>query len=482
MAEQKKKIGIGALISYGMGDLYGGGSFLIISTLFMYFLTDVVGLSPFLAGLVVMVGKAWDAISDPLMGLISDRTRSRFGRRRVYFLASIVPVFISFWMLWITLRFPSQLATFVYYLFSYILFCTVYTIVMVPYSSLPTEMSGDYRERARLSGARMLFSQLSALLAGTIPGFLVKNLYKDNPSQGFFLVGLIFGLLYALPWIIVFLGTWEEDIPTARVNKNSGQQSAGLIQSFKDLRSLLACRSFRLHIGMYLLGYTALDILSASFVYFVTYYIGRGSIYTLCLGSMLIFQLLSLPLHITISNRIGKGRSYAIGAGIVFLVSLIFVTLSPESPTLLILISSALLGLGLSPVVAMPWAMLPESSDADELTNHIERAGSVAGVFTLCRKLVQALTLWIFGLLLQGIGYAAGATQQSAGAIQGIRYIFVFGPLAFVALGTILAILYPITPKTFALMRKTLEASRAGQTFHCGEADEKRLLKITGKQ
>jgi oligogalacturonide transporter len=478
MAEQKKRLGIGALVSYGMGDIYGGGSFLIISTLFIYFLTDVVGLSPLLAGLVVLVGKAWDAVSDPLMGLISDRTKSRFGRRRVYFLVSIIPVFLSFWMLWLTLRFENELATFFYYLFSYVLFCTVYTIVMVPYSSLPTEMSGDYRERARLSGARMLFSQLSALIAGTIPGFLVKNVYRDNPSQGFFMVGLIFGLLYALPWIIVFMGTWEEDIPTAQTT----QQNAGLMQSFKDLRSLLSCRSFRLHIGMYLLGYTALDILSASFVYFVTYYIGRGSIYTLCLGSMLIFQLLSLPLHITIANRIGKGKSYAIGAGIVFLVAIFFITLTPASPTILILASSALLGLGLSPVVAMPWAMLPESSDADELTNHIERAGSVAGVFTLCRKLVQALTLWVFGLLLQAIGYTAGATHQSGSAIQGIRYIFVFGPLLFIGLGTLLAILYPITPKTFALMRKTLEASRAGQASPCTELEEESLKRITGKK
>lgn len=482
MAEQKRRIGIGALISYGLGDLYGGGSFLIISTLFIYFLTDVVGLSPVLAGLTVFVGKAWDAISDPLMGLLSDRTKSRFGRRRVYFLAGIVPVFVSFWMLWINLRFPSQAATFLYYLASYIVFCTIYTIVMVPYSSLPAEMSGDYKERARLSGARMLFSQLSALIAGTIPGFLVKNLYRDNPSQGFFLVGLIFGILYALPWIVVFLGTWEDPVPEAPAGKvgNGAQNSTGLLQSFKDLKSLLACRSFRLHIGMYLLGYTALDILSASFVYFVTYYIGRGSIYTLCLGSMLIAQLISLPLHIMLANRIGKGRSYAVGAGIVFLVALFLITLRPESPSILLIIASAILGLGLSPVVAMPWAMLPESSDADELTNHIERAGSVAGVFTLCRKLVQAFTLWAFGLLLQGIGYNAGAAQQSSTTIGGIRLIFVFGPLIFVGLGTILAIRYPITPQTFALMRKALKANRLGQDFSCTELEGMKLKKITG--
>ncbi|MCK9549113.1 MAG: MFS transporter, partial [Sphaerochaeta sp.] len=85
----ERKVGMKTLVAYGLGDMYGGGAFMIVGMLFLFYLTEVVGLSPALAGLVFGIGKVWDAVSDPLMGYLSDRTRSRYGRRRVYFLAGI---------------------------------------------------------------------------------------------------------------------------------------------------------------------------------------------------------------------------------------------------------------------------------------------------------------------------------------------------------------------------------------------------------
>ncbi|HQL32094.1 MAG TPA: MFS transporter, partial [Treponemataceae bacterium] len=121
----KRKVGIANCIAYGVGDMYGGGAFFLISTFSMYFFINVAGLSPFLAGLIPGLGKVWDAVSDPLMGYISDRTKSRFGRRRVYFLVAIVPVFATFALLWVPSPFQGQLATFAFYFIAYLLFYTV---------------------------------------------------------------------------------------------------------------------------------------------------------------------------------------------------------------------------------------------------------------------------------------------------------------------------------------------------------------------
>ncbi len=469
----ERKVGMKALLSYGCGDLYGGGSFLIISTLFIFFLTDVIGLPPSLAGLVVFAGKAWDAVSDPLMGCISDRTRSRHGRRRIYFLIGIVPIFVSFALLWLSVRTGSRTLDFLYYFVAYILFATVSTMVMIPYSTLPTEMTSDYRARTRLSGSRMIFSQLSSLLAGTIPGYLVKNLYRDDPATGFLLVGIFFGLFYALPWIIVYRGTWE--LPESE----RAAPSASLGQSFRDVGTLLRGRSFRIHIGMYLAGYSALDILSALFIYYLTYYAGRGGAYTLCLGSMLIAQLVALPAYLAIANKLGKGRAYALGAFIVLLASGLFVGLRPGAPAALLYAVSALLGLGLSAIVAMPWAMLPESTDADQLARGVQRSGAVSGVFTLARKLVQATVLWLVGIALQAIGYEAGA-EQSAGTLLGIRLLFTLLPVALVAVGGAVALRYPVTPASFEAMRAELERRKAGKAGLASEAERIQLERITG--
>ena len=112
------------IILYGLGDLFGGGAFLIIGTLYMIFLTDIVGLSPGRAGTVLVLGKIWDAVSDPLMGYLSDHTKTKYGKRRIYFLIGIIPIAISFTLLWYPIDFSSQLFLFLYYSFAYIFFST----------------------------------------------------------------------------------------------------------------------------------------------------------------------------------------------------------------------------------------------------------------------------------------------------------------------------------------------------------------------
>jgi len=183
MSKNKQNISIKNIILYGLGDIYGGGAFIIIGTLFMIFLTDIVGLTPAKAGLVLVIGKAWDAISDPLMGYISDNTRSKYGRRRIYFILAIIPVTLSFFMLWYPANFESQNYLFLYYVFAYVFFSTIFTMVMVPYSALNADMTRDYKIRTRLSGARMIFSQFSALLAGVLPKIIVIDPPRGKPTR-----------------------------------------------------------------------------------------------------------------------------------------------------------------------------------------------------------------------------------------------------------------------------------------------------------
>src|SRR5690606_7506714 len=143
---------------YGSGDLFGGGAYNIINFYYLIFLTDVAHVRPALAGIIVLASRIWDAVSDPLMGSITDRTRSRFGRRRPYFLAGSVLIFLAFALHWYAPAFASETARFAYALFSYIFFATVFTLVMVPYSARPAEITLDYHERTRLNSVRLAFS------------------------------------------------------------------------------------------------------------------------------------------------------------------------------------------------------------------------------------------------------------------------------------------------------------------------------------
>lgn len=158
---------------YATGDILGGGAFSLISLLFLDFLVNVEGINSSLAGTIVLVGKVWDAVSDPLMGVISDRTVSRYGRRRVYILAGVLPVILTFSMLWYSFGIQTQTGKFIYYVLAYILFSSAFTLVMVPYNALLPDMVSDYKARTGFSTIRMLVSNIAALISVTIPGVLL---------------------------------------------------------------------------------------------------------------------------------------------------------------------------------------------------------------------------------------------------------------------------------------------------------------------
>lgn len=201
-------------LAYGYGDTGLSMSYTIISFFFLFYLTDVAGLHPGLAGGVVLIGKLWDAITDPLIGYLSDRTHSRWGRRRPYFLFSAIPFGLSFSLLWISVSIDNQLSLFFYNALLYLIFTTSYTLFAVPYVSLTPELTLNYDERTNLTAYRMAFSIIAGLIAVALPMTIVDHF--DNPQTGFMIMGAIFGLIIITSPLSVFFGTKErvKDVDT----------------------------------------------------------------------------------------------------------------------------------------------------------------------------------------------------------------------------------------------------------------------------
>jgi len=449
-----KQVRFKNLIAYGFGELYGGGSFVVISMLFIFYLTDVVGMPPALAGLVVMLGKVWDGVSDPLMGYISDNMKTKYGRRRIFFLAGILPVAVTFFMLWVQVGTPSQTLAFLYYVAAYLLFSTVFTMVMIPYRALNAELTPDYKIRTRLTSTKMIFSQVSALLSATLPKIIVDKVYADDPAQGFLVMGIIFGIFYAVPWIVVYLGTWEA--PSAERGETTSFFS--FINNFK---TLFISRSFRVQMGMYISVYSAMDILMAMFVYYLTYYIGKKEIFSLCMGSMILTSIAMVPLYTFIANKKGKGFAFIVGLCIWGAAMVLSLAMNGSTPIAFIVLLCVLIGIGMSSGVLMPWAMLPSIIDVDELITGTQRAGTCSGAMTLVRKMVQAVTLFLFGNLLALIGYTAN-TAQTASTLFWMKIMFFVLPGVLLLAGIIIAARFKITPATHAVLQAELGRLKEG--------------------
>ncbi len=241
-------------VMYGMGDIFGGGAFLLISLLFLRYLTDIELMSPLLAGIIIMSGKLFDAVTDPLMGYISDRTKSKLGRRRIYFLIGILPIFISFSLLWYSFNISSATLLFLYFFFMYTFFSLAFTIVMVPYNSLLPEMIRNFNERTSFVSVRMCFSVFSAILAGVLPSIIIARF--NDIKTGYLVMGISFAVLYSLPWLFVFWGTWE--------NKQSKEVYTN--NFFKEIKFVFKNKLLKVHICIFLSSQAAVDLITTLFI------------------------------------------------------------------------------------------------------------------------------------------------------------------------------------------------------------------------
>jgi oligogalacturonide transporter len=454
-ANASRPVKVRNLVAYGLGDVFGGGSFLIINMFFLFFLTEVVGLSPILAGIVFSFGKVWDAISDPLMGYLSDRTRSRFGRRRVFFLIGIAPIAVSFVLIWMPPPSEEDLLNVAYYAFAYVFFSTVVTMVMVPYSALNAEMSTDYKVRTRLSGARILFSEIASLVAATVPSLIIRSF--ESAEQGHLVMGVVFGVIFALPWVFVFRGTWE--LP----HFESRKDPFSLRQAFSEFASLFRNRSFLVHILMYLFAFTAIDCLMILFKYYLHWNIGRPDLFAVSMGTLMLTQIAMIGLYVFLANRKGKGFTYRVGLVVWSVGMLLAFFLDRETPVGALLLVCGLMGAGLSAGAMIPWAILPSVIDVDEMITTKSRAGIYSGAMTLVRKLVQGLIAApAIGIALELIGYVEKSPSQSDEVVSGLKLLFFCAPFACLVLGIGISFFFHITPSTHAVFKQELSRLREG--------------------
>lgn len=444
-------------IFFGFGDVYGGGALVVVGFFYLFFLTVVAGLSPGLAGMVFMIGKAWDAVSDPLMGFLSDRTRSKYGRRRVYFLAGIIPIVVTFFLLWTVPPFESQAGTFIYYVAATIAFNTVITMVMVPYNAIIPELTPDYSERSSLTGFRIAFSNSASLVAAALPPIIFEQF--ASPEMGYRTMGLIFGLFFALPWLGVFYFTYERKAEPA---------PAGFTL-FSDAFDTMRNFSFRMLVGTYLITFLALDVIMAVMMFYLTYIVGiYGFGQSLVLGLLVLCQVLALLIFVPVSQKYGKRASYLAGAVVAFLMLPVLFFFHQGSPVWLIYLVACVVGAGTSGIVFSPWAMLPDVLDVDEMVTGKQRQGVYSGVMTFMRKISAALAIFIVGWIIDLTGFinpsAAGViVQQPDSFLLAVRILVAFLPMLLILIGVYFARRYPVTAEHHRGVREVLEKHSAGE-------------------
>lgn len=467
--------GAGAGLIYGMAEFYGGGAFVIINTFFMVFLTKALGIPAAWAGAIPLAGKVWDAVTDPIMGNITDRTTSKLGPKRLYLLIGGVVSATTFVLLWTTIPTDNKTILFIYYIVIYCFFSTGFTIIMVPYNGLLPDMIEDYAIRSKFSTMRMIWSTLGAIAAGLLPTLMIKDTLD---TKMYFKVAILFGVLFCITSLVTFWGTWErikEPVKTP------------IAESFTQAASVFKSRAFRIFIGIYLSGQCGMDFVSGMAIYYVDDVLhGYSNGYlTMLIGVLLVSQLIGMLIFGPIMTQTSKRTTILIGAPIRIVCTLGLLAFSYEgAPIYPILALAAGIGIGNAATLTSIFAILADMAEVDELITSVSRPGIVSGMATFARKISAGLSAWFIGILIALVGYdtnlAQSGLRQTLHTQHGIAMIFIFLPTVLVALLLFFGYIFPITKKEFEVVQTDI-ARRKGENHTIATEDEKKILKrITG--
>ncbi len=445
---------------YGLGDLSANIMFGAISFFLLYFMINVAGLSPFYTGLVFIIARGWDAITDYFMGRLSDKTISKYGKRRVYMLFGALPFGLAFIFLWTSPDIAPQFAKFIYFTFVYLLYNTTWTVVYVPYTILTANMTDDYDERTSLNTIRIIMANLGLLLGAAIFALLAEGpeslFYKIFASfqKAYLLSGAIFGLIAFITMFLCAKNVKE------RVNTIEYHQ----LGFFKTLKQLFTLKEFRNTTLYYLLSMVGFDIIMGVFIFFVNDALGfnGGDDSMLFVALPLIIAISTAIVWEKLSAKYSKHQVYGAACIYIFIILLACIFI-PAKSYLALALTCVFVGFGMSAIQILPWASLPDVIEIDEYYHGIRREGAYYGIISFLYKISSGLALAIVSWILELFNYQKGALSQTNTVQLVIRLLIGIVPGVIFLISIIFAKRAKIDRKRFNEV-KTVLARRRKET------------------
>ncbi|PMB40984.1 MFS transporter [Fischerella thermalis CCMEE 5330] len=467
---ENEKLDLSTKLAFGAGDLGTAITAMIGISYLSPFLTDVAGLNPQLAGQTQLVGKVWDAVNDPMVGVLSDRTQSSQGRRYPWMIWGAIPFGVFFFLQWIVPHFSNnenvnQWGLFWYYTAISILFNAFYTVVNLPYTALTAELTQDYDERTSLNSFRFAFSIGGSILA-LIIGLVISLVVPNNRSLQFLLIGVICAIISVLPIYWCVWGTKKRAQAVANLHPETEETVS--IPIGQQLKIAFSNRPFLFVVGIYLCSWLAVQLTAGIIPYFVISWMRLPQWH---ISSVLLAvqgtAMSMLFVWSAISKRVGKQAVYYMGMTLWIIAQAGLFFVKPDQVVLMYCLA-VLAGFGVSTAYLIPWSMLPDVIELDELKTGQRREGIFYSFMVFLQKICLGLAV---NLVLQRLG-AAGYIKptpeipvptQPDSVLEVIRVSI--GPLPAAALicGLVLAYFYPITREMHAEILLKLQERRERQ-------------------
>ena len=531
----REKLNFTTKLAYGSGDMGPAITANILVFYLLRFFTNVVGLDAGLAGLILAISKVSDAINDPIAGVLSDRTRTRWGRRIPWMLFGAIPFGILYFLQWIIPSFSSDPSINKWYLFAYyviiaILFNLAFTLVSLPYTALTPELTQNYNERTSLNSFRFAFSIGGSILS-LILAKIITDAYVDNPQQQYLVLGLVSAIIsvIAVLWctfriqergaspllkqqvkkIVGFLltalgasailysitkltSTTENNSVVGTVTALIGLQLIGFGSTLiwakienhlnsteaieqrnksntvphtplkQQLKIAFNNRAFLYVVGIYLCSWLGVQLTASILIYYVVSWMGMDEtsvpIVAIAVQGTALIMLFFWKF---VSDKLGKKAVYYMGT-ILWIIAQAALFLIQPGQTTLLYIGAVMAGFGVSVAYLIPWSMIPDVIDLDELNTGRRNEGIFYSFMVLLQKLGLAIALFLVGQALELSGFISNLPGepipvQPESALLTIRIAIAPLPTVFLIIGLVLTYFYPITKEVHADIRRQLK-------------------------
>ena len=413
-------------IFYALGNFSGGLVSYVMGSWYMYFYVDHLGLATRYYSIAMVIYGIWNAINDPIMGIISDKTKSRWGRRKPYMLFGAVPLGLALVLMFSPpdAILATQEGLFFFFVLTLCIFDTFFTMTMLAWSAVLPEMYADEDNRARVSVYSQILGVLGAMIA-TVAVQPMVNLF------GYSIMAWIFGIIGIITMILSGIGAREE-------HENMEAGALGVVESFK---ATFSNKAFLICVTSVLLVEIGKVICTSTIAFYSTYVMHNDLGVTIIMGALFISSMIFAPLVSKICNRWGAKKTYIITTAIFATAGLGFLV----APNIIVAaVVAAIAGIGVSGIMIMPNLLYAEIIDDDQRRTGVRREGAFFGMNALVMRLSVVVQGFASALVLDKCGYVAQAAEQTPEAVRGIRILMGLIPLFFVVLAVVVLFFYPL--------------------------------------
>ncbi len=472
------KAGLSEKIGYGFGDMSSSMFWKIFSYYLPFFYSNIFGLSLAHAGTLVLVTKLYDAVSDPVMGLIADRTNTRWGKYRPYLLWIAIPFAVAGILAFFTPQTDNYTFKHVYAYVTYILMMTVYTAINVPYGAMLGVMTDDSREKSVFSSFRMFFAFIGSFIAmgsfepllklrqsivGTLPA--EWTLADSTPADwtiAVSVIGIVCAVLFILSFVMTRERVTEAEMAKEPVRENSNETAKTSVA--EDLKALVANGPWWMLLGGGIAILLFNCVRGGAAAYYFADVLGTNAIFTLALFLTVgeISQLVGVVVTVPVSEKIGKKATFLLVLVAVTVLSII-VAFLPETPAGMwaLLVSQILICIAIGINSPLLWSMFADVADYSELKNGRASTGLIFSSSSMAQKFGaafgSAIVLWV--LMAFGYDNAKGAVQTPE-ALATIKALISWIPAIGSAAGIAIMLGYPLTDKKMSEIRQELSKKR----------------------